>query len=231
MKRILQISFIAALILSCSRTEPNFVVNGQVRGLKKGTLYLERQIDTSWVVIDSMLINGQPDFVLQARLEEPEVLNLRLDVANSDVQRLGFFAAPGNMTVNTSLKRFLYDAKISGSAQQDLMNEFNEMMARFNDQNLELIRFQFETVNDSLKQDSIRTEIDKLVKRKYLYAINFAMNNKFSQVAPYVAVREIYDSNPRFLDTIYKALPDSIAQSKYGQELFTFISGIKNSEE
>ncbi|NNL79484.1 MAG: DUF4369 domain-containing protein [Flavobacteriaceae bacterium] len=231
MKRIFQISVLVLLISACSGSEPNVIVNGQIRGLKKGTLYLEQQRDTSWVVIDSMLINGQPDFLLQASLDEPEVLNLRLDVANTDSQRLRLFAAPGIMTVKTSLKRFFYDAKLSGSSQQELMNKYNEMMNQFSNRNLELIRQQLEAGVDSIKSDSIKGELDKLMKRKYLYAINFAMTNKNTRVAPYIALSEIFDTNVKYLDTIYKALPDSIAQSKYGTALENYIQEVKTKTE
>ena len=71
---------------------------------------------------------------------------------------------------------------------------------------------------------------EKLLKRKYLYAINFAINNKSSEVAPYVALSEIYDANVQYLDTIYKALPEDISKSKYGKQLDTFIKDIKVAE-
>ncbi|MBT8270512.1 MAG: DUF4369 domain-containing protein [Flavobacteriaceae bacterium] len=215
------------LIVSCSTEEPNFVVSGKVRGLQKGTLYLEREQDSGWAVMDSMVINGQPDFVLQGSLEEPEVLMLRLDVANLDSQRLKFFGAPGVISVHTSLKRFYYDAKISGSEQQELLNAYEDMISRFNEKNLELIKKQLETGNDSIQVAALKQEMDNLLKRKYLFAINFAITNKTSQVAPYIALSEIFDANLKYLDTIYKALPDSIAGSKYGKELKGFISSAK----
>ena len=231
MKRTSLFTILILTIWACSGPEPNLIVEGKVRGLKKGTMYLEQQRDTAWVIIDSMLINGEPDFVLQAVLDEPEVLTLRLDVANTDPKRLQVFAAPGTITVNTSLKRFFYDANISGSAQQELVNDFNEMMTQFNEKNLELIKSRLEAGTDSLKSDSLTAEIDKLLKRKYLYAINFAMTNKNSQVAPYIALSEIFDTNVKYLDTIYKALPDSIAGSKYGIALEKYIQDIRSSGE
>ena len=225
--KYLKILVLIVFVVSCSSEEPNLVVSGKVRGLKKGTLYLEREQDSGWVVMDSMVINGQPDFVLQASLEEPEVLMLRLDVTNIDPQRLKFFGAPGAMNVHTTLKRFYYDANISGSEQQELLNEYEEMINRFNEQNLELIKKKLEAGTDSMKAIDLQKEMDNLLKRKYLYAINFAITNKTSHVAPYIALSEIFDANPKYLDTIYKALPDSIAQSKYGKELKGFIAKSK----
>ena len=220
---------ISLVIASCTSTEANLTVTGQIRGLKKGTLYLEQAQDSALIIIDSMLVIGDPEFILQTTLDEPEVLILRLDAVNMDPQRIRFFADAGITTIHSSLKRFIFDAKIDGSEQQKLLEEFNETIAKFNDQNLELIKKRLEVGNDSMQFASIRKEIDNLLKRKYLYSINFAMNNRSSEVAPYIALAEIFDANVKYLDTIYKALPDNIAKSKYGTELREFLKEINSS--
>ena len=76
----------------------------------------------------------------------------------------------------------------------------------------------------------IRCELKwtKSYKRSYLYSINFAINNKDSEVAPFVAVSEIYDANVKYLDTINKVLPPKIANSKYGIILEAYIKTIKS---
>ena len=230
MKRIL-CGLICMLILACSGKEPNVIVTGKVVGLKKGTLYLEQIQDTTLVVIDSMLINGEPDFALQAFLDEPEVLHLSLNSQSDEFPRVSFFASEGTTTINTTLKRFFHDAKIEGSEQQRLLNEYYANKRKFNDQNLELIKAEFEAKDDSIKLDSIKQVSDNLVKRKYLYAVNYAMNNKESEVAPYLALSEIYDANLTYLDTLYSVLPKHIADSKYGKQLSEFISDRKKEEQ
>ena len=45
------------------------------------------------------------------------------------------------------------------------------------------------------------------------------MNNKDSEVAPYIALSEVFDANIKYLDTLYNVLPKDIALSKYGKEL------------
>ena len=121
MKRILY-SLICLLILSCGNETPNLTVTGKVIGLKKGTLYLEQIQDTTLVVIDSMVINGDPEFVLNAKINEPEVLHLSLNSNSEEFPRISFFADEGTTTIQTTLKRFYHNAKISGSKQQDLLN-------------------------------------------------------------------------------------------------------------
>ena len=218
MKRVLGLVFII-LLAACSKEDPNFVVSGKVNGLKKGSLYLERLVDTSLVVVDSMIINGDPEFILQAYLTEPEVLYLTLNANNEERPSISFFASEGTTSIHTTLKRFFHDAKIEGSEQQVMLEEYQKMMNQFNDKNLDLIKAEFENQNDSLKLDSIRGLSEQLLKSKYLYTVNYAMNNKDSEVAPYLAVSEIFDANITYLDTLYSVLPVNIANSKYGIQL------------
>lgn len=227
MKRVLVLLLITFLF-SCDKNEPNLTVMGQVKGLKKGVLFLDRLQDTTVVVLDSMVINGEQNFLLQATLEEPEVLFVRLMATNSETQRLRFFADKGTTEINTTLKRFIYDAKINGSEQQKKLEEFNEMVSKFNTKNLDLIKDQFEAGSDSTKLNVITDNADNLLKRKYLFAINFAVNNKESEIAPYIALSEIYDANLKYLDTIYKVLPPHIAKSKYGLQLENYIKDLKS---
>ena len=57
------------------------------------------------------------------------------------------------------------------------------------------------------------------MQRSFLYALNYALNNKNSYVAPYIAVREVPNAGAGILDSIYHSLSPEVAASKYGQEL------------
>ena len=99
------------------------------------------------------------------------------------------------------------------------------MSSKFSNKNLDIIKQNFDALrdNDSIKAFEANLQYKSLVKSKYLYTINFALNNKTSQVAPYIALTEVYDARLKYLDTIYTSLPDSIATSKYGKELKSLI--------
>jgi len=228
------ILLVLILIASCSKIEPNLTVTGSIKGLKKGTLYLQQLQDTILVVKDSIIYNGEERYVLTSDLEAPEMLYLTLDKnAGDDIPRISFFAEPGTIEINTTLKQFEFDAKISGSTLQKKLEEFNDINAQFNNQNLELIKAKFDAQKsgDSSKIEKANQDSDNLLKRKYLYAINFAMNNKDTEIAPYIALAEIYNANVKYLDTVYNALPKDIANSKYGVALDKFIKQIKEVKE
>jgi len=162
-------------------------------------------------------------------LKEAELLFLSLS-KDVDAERISFFADKGHTTINTSLKRFKYDAQIEGGVQQQLLESYYKNIGRFKDQKLELIEAQLNAQKDGNSElaESLKVKMDKVVQRSYLYSINFAINNKDSEVAPFVAVSEIYDANVKYLDTINKILPPKIANSKYGIILEAYIKTVKS---
>lgn len=220
MKRL---TFIITLLIvsSCTKDNANFTLKGTIKDLKKGTVYLQQVRDSALVSIDSLNIIGDSQFELHTHLDEPEVLYLKLDKNGEDSGIISFFADEGVTEINTTLKNFLVDAKITGSQQQEKLEEYKSMMDKFQDKNLELIKNNLEALQskDSLKIDSSSKEYERLLVRKYLFTINFAINNKENEVAPYLAVSEISDANLKYLDTINKVLPPEIKSSKYGLEL------------
>ena len=212
------------LIMSCSQTLKNTSVSGTIKGLQKGTLYLQKVVDSGFVTLDSLVMNSTTDFELGCDLEEAEMLFLSLS-KDLNAKRISFFADKGLTKINTTLKRFKYDAQIEGGIQQELLETYNKNIKRFKDQKLELIEQQLNAQKDKKTElaDELLNKIDNLTKRSYLYTINFALNNKDSEVAPFVAVSEIYDANIKYLDTINKVLPPKIANSKYGIILEAYI--------
>jgi succinate dehydrogenase flavin-adding protein (antitoxin of CptAB toxin-antitoxin module) len=228
-------SFILAvlLIFSCGKKESDLTVTGTIKGLKKGTIYLQQLKDSTLVVLDSLVVNGEQSFELHSDLEEPEVLYLMLDKNGAENSRIAFFADRGITEINTTLKRYGFNPKIKGSKQQEKLEEFNSIISKFNNQRLELIKEQFEAQlsKDTSKINAVNKKAENILKRKYLYAINFALNNKDSEVSPYIAIAEIYNANIKYLDTIYNTLPKDIANSKYGKELDLHIKKRKLEEQ
>jgi hypothetical protein len=226
-----------ALLASCSKKEAadNLHITGNIKGLKNGTLYIQRIVDTSLVAIDSIKIDGNSAFERDIKLESPEMLYLFLDrgVSNSMDNNILFFAEPGNINIDTNLDNFIYGAKITGSKNQELYEEYKKINSRFNDENLAMVEPRFNAMKrqDQKAVDSINSKQESNIKRKYLYATNFALNNKDHEIAPYIALAEIYDINIRFLDTIQKSMTPKVAQSLYGKKLTKFLAQRKKEEQ
>ncbi|WP_338357356.1 DUF4369 domain-containing protein [Yeosuana marina] len=231
MKKI-SVLLVLVLMFSCGKEQHDLTVKTSIKGLKKGTVYLKKVKDTALVTVDSIVVNGNSEFELHSDLESPEVFFLYLDKNSKENDRISFFADKGITEINTTLKNFVFDAKINGSAQQKTWDEYKLMMSRFNERNLDLIKENFEAQKngDTSKIKSTQKESDNILKRKYLYTVNFALNHKDSEVAPYLALTEIYNAQVKYLDTISNSLTPKVKNSKYGKELQSFIKTIKNTE-
>jgi hypothetical protein len=228
--------FSLIVIISCNKleTKSNLHITGNIKGLTKGTLYIQKIVDTSLVAIDTIEINGDSNFTSDLFIKSPEMYYLFLDrgVTNSLDNNLSFFAEAGTIDIQTSLDYFNSDTKITGSKNQDKYDEFKKITSRFNDENLSLTELKFNAYkNKNFKRvDSIEAKQNLNLKRRYLFTTNFALNNKDFEIAPYVALTEISDINLKYLDTIQKSMTPKIAQSLYGKKLIQFYKERKKQE-
>ncbi len=235
MKKTVLLVLATLLLAACSSEEKNLKITGKVQGLKKGTLYLQKVEDTSLVSIDSVIVKGNETFSFEASIESPQILYLYLNKKDNNIydDRVMFFAEPGEMIINTTLKQFEKDAIVEGSENQKKLMEYQSMMNRFNTRNLELIQQSITAQQEENAQslDSANAEYDKLLRRRYLFTVNFALNNKDLEIAPYLAISEVYDANIKYLDTIYKSLTPEVKGSLYGKSLEEFLEERKAQEK
>jgi hypothetical protein len=231
------IAFITlAVLASCNEKESkaHLHLTGNIKGLKNGTLYIQRVVDTTLVALDTITIDGNSNFESDLELKSPEMLYLYLDrgVSNSLDNNILFFAEPGTININTNLDAYISDAKVTGSKNHDLYEEYKKINSRFKDESLTLIEQKFKAIKSKNAKaiDSLSLKQDSNIKRKYLYATNFALNNREHEVAPYIALSEIYDINVKYLDTIQKAMSPKVAQSLYGKKLTEYVAAVKSQK-
>ncbi len=229
MKRIFLASCMALSFMACSSDEKStMVINGEIKGLKKGTVYLQKLQDTLLVPVDSVSLDGISTFSLSSDLESPEIYYLSL--GDDKDKRIEFFGDQGEITITTKLDKFVLSAEIKGQRNQQLLGQYTEMMKKYQDKNLDLIKADFESKNDSLKRDSILKISNNLLKSRYLYTTNFAVKNADAEIAPYLALTQLYNANIALLDTVNNSLSKEVKASKYGKELEKFIADIKSKE-
>ncbi len=231
MKKIVVFVIVSIVIFACSdKKENSMLVQGEIKNLKKGTLYLLKVKDTLLVAVDSIALDGVSTFALTDEIESPEIYFLSL--GKSQNKQISFFGEKGTITINTKLDKFRFGATINGLTNQELLEEYNEMASQFNNKRLDLIKADFEVKksDDSLKIDSIKNLINGLIKRRYYYTTNFAVNHADNEIAPYLALTELYDANIALLDTINNTLTPKVKASKYGKKLEEFITDIKGKD-
>lgn len=231
MNKLITLLLTALIVMSCGKETGNLTINGTVKGLRKGKIYLQKVQDSTMVSIDSVKIEGEPNFQFTTTIEGPEVITLYLDKndGNQLNDRLDIFAEPGTITVETTRDFFAPEAKVEGSESHTKWKEYKNIRSKFGSANLDLIKEILEAskAGDIALADSLQTRSNQNAKRSYLYTINFVLNNTDSYVAPYITLADAYNVNIKYLDSISNTLTPEVADSKYGKLLAEYIKDIK----
>ena len=221
MKQIIQLVLFSILLSSCTQDSKSMLVDVKINDFQKGTVYLERIKDTLLIKVDSITLDGTNKFQLSDNIESPQIYFL--SIAGTD-KILNFFGEKGTISVLSDLEKFNYNAKITGSKNQEFLNVYKETNAKFNNLRLDLIKEKFDVLKEGNQSEAIEIEkkIKNIQRRKYLYTVNFAVNHADFEVAPYLALSEIHDINPKLLDTIISSLTPSVKESVYGKKLIEY---------
>lgn len=233
MKKIISVLVFSIIMYACSsKKEGNMVVQGQIKGLKKGKLYLQKMVDTVLVSVDSIALLGTETFKLTDNVDSPVLYYLTFD-GNTTDKRILFFGEKGTITINDRVDEFGFNPEINGSKNQKILDKFNVMSKMFQNQRLEFIKKDFEAkkAKDEKLIDKLEKDYQRLVRRRVLYTTNFALTNADTEVAPYIALTEMYDASLKMLDTVNNSLSPEIKASDYGKRFQEYLDNIKRNEE
>ncbi|OYQ45564.1 DUF4369 domain-containing protein [Flavobacterium aurantiibacter] len=226
MRHIFIGALMALALVSCKdgkKATGNLLVTGTIKDLKTGKLYLKEQADTTLVTIDSLIVDGDSSFEFDVKLDSPKMLFLFLDrgVTNSIDDVVPFFAEKGKINIETNLKAFYADAKITGSENQKLLEEYKKIQSRYRSINLDLQQQRLNAIrfNKTFRLDSIDKASKDIVKKIYLMGINFSLNHRDKEVVPFIVTTELYDMSFKYLDTIYKNLDPKVLKTRDGKKL------------
>lgn len=234
MRYILSLVIVFISLISCTKDTEIMNLTGTVKGMKKGTILFQKFEDTALVTIDSVVVDGNSNFSFSDKVESPEVyyLYVRLKDGSLRDDRILFFAENSDITINTNLKNFGSAAVVTGSENDIALRQYLKLKERYVIKNLDLIEERLKL--NKINKDSIDMKLEQkqrsLNSSKYFATINYAINNKNLEVAPYLVLSEVYDAQVKYLDTVYNALTPKIKDSKYGKELESFIENRKKTD-
>jgi hypothetical protein len=175
------------------------------------------------VNLDSINLRGDGNFKLSTDIIEPDIYYLYLDKQDGDSLNdiITFFGNKGEIQINTRLSTFDSSFEISGSDNSNLLSEYNSIIRKYNLQNLDLLEifYNAQIENNQKRIDSVNLELENLIRKKYLYTLNFSITNSENEISPYIAVSQIPDANIELLLKLYDTLPIGIKDSKYGKIL------------
>ena len=212
-------------IIGCVDESQKSTINLDVKGLKKGTLVLKKLSDSSFVKLDSFIVNSGNKINFSVLLDQPEMLFIDLKLnEGADIKTLNFFAEKSKMDIVTNLENFGYELVVKGSKNDSIYRNYISLNKKFNDQKLDLFKRSFEK-SKSNDLDSLKIIEDLVVninKRQFLHNANFAVRNSEFELSPYIALTDLYESK-KILDTVYKSLSARIKNSKYAKQLKSII--------
>ena len=218
-------------LINCAPKENEMRLTGEVKGMKEGTLLLQKTEDSIYKTIDSIVINGDARFSFSETINSPELYFLSLKIQNleQEVGAIPFFAEAGDITIQTQLNNYLESAVITGSKNQEKYTEYKRLIKRYSDKNSTLTTLLIKAAQEKnmVLVDSIDQQQQRVLKSSYLATVNYALNNKDHEIAPFLALSEIYNANTKYLDTIYTSLTPKVKTSTYGVALKEFLAEIK----
>jgi len=226
MKKIVFLLALIISIVSCKK-ENEMNIEATITGLKKGTVYLQKIQDSSLINLDSIVVNGQDTFSLSTVVEAPELFYIYVDKVDGTEynDRITFFGEKGELKLNTHLNKINSKVNITGSKNHRIYTEYQNSLKNINAElgkaNLEFIQAQLK--NDQEGIVTLDKKVTKLMRSKYLRAIQFALNHKRTSVAAFIGAREISEANVKYLDSIYNGLSKKAKNTIYGNELSLLI--------
>lgn len=232
MKLYFQLLFVGILLVSCSpEQEKNMFVNGEIQGLKKGKLYLQKMKDTLLISVDSITLLGDSKFELSDRIESPVLYYLTFD-GNTTDKRILFFGEEGTISISDKVEEFGINPTITGSMNQEKLDKFQAVNRKFNGERLDLIAEELEAKKKEDKKllDDVQKRYQKLQRKRVLFVTNYALSNGDYEVAPYLGLTEMYNANIKLLDTVYNNLSEKVKSSDYGKRFKEYIAEIKEKE-
>ena len=225
MKRFLKY-FLLLFFVKCSNDlDKNLNISGSIKGLRKGKLYLQKYINDSILIdIDSLKIDGVENFEFNDSLDQAQFyfLTLKKDKTDTTMNKIPFFAERGDIKITTRLNTFLSSARIEGSENQILWEEYLTVIRKFNNQNIDLVKKYLEKkgeFNTDKRNQLFERKSNLINRKKTLYSLNFAMNNSGKEISAYIGLYELNNVSKKYLDSLYSRLETKIKNSFYGNKL------------
>ena len=225
MKKILLILSVAVILVSCGGKNKNkFTINGNVKGIDSGMVYLQKTEAGTWTKLDSTNIT-EGKFTFKGNVATPEMwyltfkgkqLNFPFFVENSEID-LTVYAdsidksvVKGSETFNV-YKNYIGQAEVINKKMDDLYTEYKKARE----------------VNDTAlmnKLDAASTEMDKEMKK---LIVDFTKANNKSVVAPYLIIKNSWQFELKELEDISATFDTTLNASGYYQSVMKRIDILK----
>lgn len=223
MKKILLLIAVVLGLYACESEKPDLIIEGQIKGLKKGKVYLQKLNDSTVVNLDSVSLYNSNQFKFEKKIEYPEIMFIQLqkDTINPTDNYVAFFADKGKVNINAELDQFFFAEIQANYPNQQEFNTYSKTMKRFNNQKLDLIKAEMVARKSSNmdKLDSVNKAYNAMNTRRSLFTVNFVARHPDLEMSPYLILNQAKYIQKPYLDTIYQKMDKKIQKSFYGKKL------------
>jgi len=225
MRKIFLLLTVTVILVSCGGKNKNqFTINGNVKGIDSGMVYLQKTEAGTWTKLDSTNIT-EGKFTFKGNVATPEMwyltfkgnqLNFPFFVENSEINLTVYADSIDKSVVKgsetfTVYKNYLGQADVLNIKMDEIYTEYKKARE----------------VNDTAlmnKLDITSTELDKEMKK---LIVDFAKANNKSVVAPYLIIRNSWQFELPELEEISATFDTSLNASGYYQSIMNRIDVLK----
>lgn len=227
MKKVAFVLLCSFILASCSVKKNQYDMNGTIKGIDTGKIFLQKFNSEKWVNIDSTLLQ-KGKFNFKGTIQLPEMWQIVIDEKNVVVP---VFIENSQIDINI-FPDSLDKSIVKGSASQDKYQQYVKSREVI-DQKMEQAYNEWKKAKEAgdkitmNRADSISTVLDGEIK---VLLQNFVKINPATVISPYLVMRSSWQFELPELQEIAVKLDTSISTSVYTQRLKNRIEILKNVE-
>ncbi|MBP8849065.1 MAG: redoxin domain-containing protein [Breznakibacter sp.] len=183
MKKFIYTILTIALVASCAPKD-GYVVEGKIKGLEKGELYVKTLSGRDVTTIDTVQIEDG-EFEFEGKVDEPQI---HLLFINGKPSPIVFFIENSAIKIKADIDS-LEEATIKGSKANIPWAKFNsEMPLKRESQTLKEEFLKAKESNNIAKMNELRDQYNEMVEKQNNYFKSFVLANTNNYVGAYLAV-------------------------------------------
>ena len=230
MKKVILLIASAVVLFSCNKlAEGEYIITGNVKGMKTGLVYLEKQgpMGMGFMAIDTVKIEDGK-FEIKGKASEPEIHFIHVDKVNG---KLTLVLEGGEIEIEFD-KDSLVKSKISGTYNNEesekIQKKLKSKIVDFQQRNKVAIE-NAQKSNDTVAMNKLRAEYDLIQKDITDYTFGYPKTHPKSFIS--VLILQMMASNPKFtpkeIETIYNSFDESLKKTKPGKAIKENLDALK----
>ena len=212
MKRLILFLILEGLIASCGKKEKHFTIDGIIRGIDTGWIFLAKTNENEWIKVDSTQIANER-FTFTGEVQFPEMIYVKMKGRQLSYP---FFLENSRIKV-TLFHDSIEKSIVTGSATNDTYREYLSRVEPL-EKKIDSVYSEWKKAKETgnltamRKADSISGILDE--QMKYLM-LDFAKSYHNTVVSPYLIISNVWQFDLPELESAAAVVDTDLNNSKY----------------